>query len=84
MAYTVLPKLIYSHLHAVTDNMEFFFVFVFETSGNNYADPGSLLTGLQSEIQYVPPKNKEGISSLYVQHFSFRSRDSVVGTAIGL
>jgi hypothetical protein len=57
MAYKMLPKLIYAHLHAVTDIME---LHVFEISGNSYADPGSLLTGLQSETHYVSSKDKEG------------------------
>ena len=57
MAYTMLPKLIYSHLHAVTVIME---LFVFEISGNSYADPGSLLTDLQTETQNVPSKDEDG------------------------
>lgn len=74
MAYTMLPKLIYSQLHAVTDIME---LFVSEISGNSYTDPGSLLTGLKSETQYIPSKDKEGIiflrSTLLRQELGKRS-----------
>ena len=58
----MLPKLIYSHLHVITDILVHF---VYEASGNNSADLGSLLTCLSS------------------QHYAIRSRDSVVGRAIG-
>jgi hypothetical protein len=63
MTYTVLHKLIYSHLHALTDTKE---PFVFEISSKSYADPGSLLTGLQSETNYVISKDKEGITFVRV------------------
>jgi len=58
MAYTMLPKLIYSHLHAVTDIMEFF---VFETSGISYADPEFLLTGLHQKHNMSRPKTESHI-----------------------
>ena len=59
---------------------------VFESSGKSYADPGSLLTGLQSETQYVQSKNKKKKRHfIFVrQHYSVWTRDSVDGTAIGL
>jgi len=54
----MLPTLIFSHLHVITDITEFL---VFEISDNSYADQESVLTSLQSETQYVPSKYKEGI-----------------------